>query len=120
LHFLPDLDALYALHRTPNFYEIHPCLTVLFHIVYYTTVCKYKVCLISPEIYAEKVILTASVGTRKSIDINHYLSVAKLHPNVDDREVADFGGVRVTSASLENITFPSAIIFDKKTWTKPS
>jgi hypothetical protein len=24
LHFLPDLDALYALRPTPNFYEIHP------------------------------------------------------------------------------------------------
>jgi hypothetical protein len=24
LHFLPDLDALYALRRAPNFYEIHP------------------------------------------------------------------------------------------------
>jgi hypothetical protein len=24
LHFLPDLGALYALHPTPNFYEIHP------------------------------------------------------------------------------------------------
>jgi hypothetical protein len=24
LHFLPDLDALYALCHTPNFYEIHP------------------------------------------------------------------------------------------------
>jgi hypothetical protein len=26
LHFLPDLAALYALHRAPNFYEIHPSL----------------------------------------------------------------------------------------------
>jgi hypothetical protein len=24
LHFLPDLDGLYALHCTPNFCEIHP------------------------------------------------------------------------------------------------
>jgi hypothetical protein len=24
LHFPPDLDALYALRRAPNFYEIHP------------------------------------------------------------------------------------------------
>jgi hypothetical protein len=24
LHFLPDLDAIYALRRAPNFYEIHP------------------------------------------------------------------------------------------------
>jgi hypothetical protein len=24
LHFLPDLGALYALRRSPNFYEIHP------------------------------------------------------------------------------------------------
>jgi hypothetical protein len=24
LHFLPDLDALYALCCTPNFHEIHP------------------------------------------------------------------------------------------------
>jgi hypothetical protein len=24
LYFLPDLGALYALRRAPNFYEIHP------------------------------------------------------------------------------------------------
>jgi hypothetical protein len=24
LHFLPNLDGLYALRPTPNFYEIHP------------------------------------------------------------------------------------------------
>jgi hypothetical protein len=24
LHFLQDLGELYALHRAPNFYEIHP------------------------------------------------------------------------------------------------
>ncbi len=24
LHFIPDLDVLYALCRAPNFYEIHP------------------------------------------------------------------------------------------------
>jgi hypothetical protein len=24
LYFLPDFDALYALFRAPNFYEIHP------------------------------------------------------------------------------------------------
>jgi hypothetical protein len=31
-HFLPDLDAHYALCPTPNFYEIHPLLLFSFHI----------------------------------------------------------------------------------------
>jgi hypothetical protein len=30
LHFLPDLDALYALCCAPNFYEIHPWFNSLF------------------------------------------------------------------------------------------
>jgi hypothetical protein len=28
LHFLQDLSALYALRRTPNFFEIHPRLEI--------------------------------------------------------------------------------------------
>jgi hypothetical protein len=33
LHFLSDLDALYALRCTPNFYEIHPLSTLVHNLV---------------------------------------------------------------------------------------